>query len=458
MTTGLVLIVAVLVLGGVIATVGDRIGTRVGKARLTIFNLRPRRTATLITILTGIVISASTFGLLFAVDGQLRTGVFELGKIQRNLQDTRSELQGAKAEKEQIENRLKNSRRQQKMAQRQLEQINRSLQIAIDQQTKTQSQLQNTEQRLNQSQTQFRQAQQLLSTVTQQAASLRSEIQQLQTDRQELVRQRDQVREQIAQRDLEIAARDQAISSKEAQLKDLEIQTAFLTQQKASLEREYEDLRRGNVTLFRNQVLAWGIVRIDVPSAATRAVDQLLRRANQLVAQIIQPGTIKTDQQVIRITNSQVEQLSKRIADGKDYVVRISSGGNYVVGEPCVLAGDPCIDVIASAAPNQIVFRQGEVIATTTVTSSSMGAQSLGERISLLIAAAQFRCRQAGILDDTVRIADNRRDTIINFIEKLRQNPEPIEVRAVALEDAYTAGAHIELVAIQNGQVLFRTS
>ena len=92
MTTGLVLIVAILVLGGVIATVGDRLGTRVGKARLSLFNLRPRQTATLITIITGIVISASTFGLLFAVSDQLRTGVFELGKIQNNLKEARDEL------------------------------------------------------------------------------------------------------------------------------------------------------------------------------------------------------------------------------------------------------------------------------------------------------------------------------------------------------------------------------
>ncbi|NJM85416.1 MAG: DUF3084 domain-containing protein, partial [Leptolyngbyaceae cyanobacterium RM2_2_21] len=35
MTTGYILILAVLILGGVIATVGDRIGMRVGKARLT---------------------------------------------------------------------------------------------------------------------------------------------------------------------------------------------------------------------------------------------------------------------------------------------------------------------------------------------------------------------------------------------------------------------------------------
>ena len=41
MTTGYILILATLLLGGVIATVGDRLGTKVGKARLSLFNLRP---------------------------------------------------------------------------------------------------------------------------------------------------------------------------------------------------------------------------------------------------------------------------------------------------------------------------------------------------------------------------------------------------------------------------------
>jgi uncharacterized protein (DUF3084 family) len=458
MTTGLVLVVAMLVLGGVIATVGDRLGTRVGKARLSLFNMRPRQTATLITILTGIIISASTFGLLFAVSDQLRTGVFELENIQDNLKEAREELQSATDEKQQIEERLRRARRQQNNAQRQLEQINRSLDQAVTQQAQTQTQLKTTQQRLVESQTKFQQAQQLLGTVSQQATSLRSEIQQLQSDRQELVRQRDEVRGQIAQRDQEIAERDQAIRTRETQLKDLESQITFLDQQRDSLEREYEDLRRGSVTLFRNQTLAWGVVRIDQPSAAPRAVDQLLQRANQLVAQIIQPGTTRTDRQVIRITNAQVDQLASQISTGKDYVVRVIAGGNYVVGEPCVLAGEACIDVIATAAPNQVVFQQGEVIATTTVNASSMNSQTMAERIFLLIAAAQFRCRQAGILDDTVSIANNQRDEVVAFIEKLQQTTDSVEVQVVAAEDAYTAGARLALVAIQNGEVLFSTS
>ena len=81
MATGYILIAAILILGGVIATVGDRIGTRVGKARLSLFNLRPKKTAVLVTIFTGGLISASTLAILFAADEGLRKGVFELEDI-----------------------------------------------------------------------------------------------------------------------------------------------------------------------------------------------------------------------------------------------------------------------------------------------------------------------------------------------------------------------------------------
>jgi uncharacterized protein (DUF3084 family) len=60
--TGWLLILAVLILGGVLSTLGDRLGSRIGKARLSLFQLRPRKTAVLVTVLTGSLISALTLG------------------------------------------------------------------------------------------------------------------------------------------------------------------------------------------------------------------------------------------------------------------------------------------------------------------------------------------------------------------------------------------------------------
>ncbi|HEY9641809.1 MAG TPA: DUF3084 domain-containing protein [Coleofasciculaceae cyanobacterium] len=462
MTTGLLLIAAVLILGGVIATVGDRLGTKVGKARLTLFNLRPRKTATLITILTGGIISASTLGILFAISDQLRTGVFELEKIQDDLKSTRDELTQAKSEQEKTEQRLRNARRQQSVAQHRLERINQSLQAAVNRQARTESQLNLTQSQLQQTQSNYQQAQTQLSSISQQANTLKSEIQQLQSDRQELIRQRDAVKEQIVQRDQEIAQRDRAIADRETQLQRLEVQRTSLQQeidildrQYQSLQQEFQDLRQGNVAILRNQTLAAGAVRVNTPIAAQQVLNQLLQAANSRAAQRLRPDTPSTADQILQITNAEAEQVINQIQDGKVYVIRVLSDGNYVVGEPCVLAGQDCVQVNISAIPNQLVYRRGEVIASTTVNPATMPEEELKARISQMITAAQFRARQAGILPETIEIAN--RDRLYSFLDQLKQVKAPVEVQAIAAEDAYTAGIRLDLQALQDGQPTFGT-
>ena len=98
--SGWLLIVALLVLGGVLSTLGDRLGSRVGKARLSLFNMRPRRTAVVITVLTGSLISAVSLGLLLLVSQKLRVGLFELDALQQKLRDGRRDLKTANRERE----------------------------------------------------------------------------------------------------------------------------------------------------------------------------------------------------------------------------------------------------------------------------------------------------------------------------------------------------------------------
>lgn len=503
MTTGYILIAAILILGGAIATVGDRIGTRVGKARLSLFKLRPRNTAVVATILTGSIISGSTLAILFAADERLRTGVFELEKIQRDLRHkreqlafTRQQLKTTTTQKSQVENELAQARAEQieaqnrqAQAQLRLAEINQSLQAAIAKQSQTQAQLNgtqakqsqtqaqlnNTQSQLSQVTSQFQKAQDLLGTVSQQARALRSEIQQLQNERQQLLEQRNQVKAQIAklksqiaqrdkeiakldqtvaQRDRDIAERDQVIARRATRLKELETQQDYLEREVAKLERYYQDyqvLRQGNVALERGQVLAAGVVRIVEPSAARQAVEQLLRLANRTIIQFTQPSTNPVNEQVFQIPDEQVEQLIEQIDDGRDYVVRIRSAGNYVLGEKH-------IQVFAEAALNQVVFTSGEVLAAISAQPSSMTAKEIQQRIELLLGASNFRALRAGILGDTIQIGNGRPENLIRFFEQLKQYNQPVELKAVAAEVTYTSGPlKVELLAVQNGQVVFST-
>ncbi len=110
--SGWLLLIFLLLLGGVISSFGDLLGTKIGKARFSIFKLRPKRTATLITIITGSFISASSLSLMLLVNSQLRVGLFRLGDLQKKLQESRKLLFSLKSERETLEGKIVNKEKE----------------------------------------------------------------------------------------------------------------------------------------------------------------------------------------------------------------------------------------------------------------------------------------------------------------------------------------------------------
>ncbi len=105
--SGWLFIIFLLLLGGLISTLGDLLGSKIGKARFSVLKLRPKKTATLITILTGSLISASSLFLMILVNRQLRVGLFKLGDLQKKLQENKQVLIPLKKEREKLENKIK---------------------------------------------------------------------------------------------------------------------------------------------------------------------------------------------------------------------------------------------------------------------------------------------------------------------------------------------------------------
>ncbi len=115
-----ILIVFLILLGGLIAPFGDILGTKIGKARFSILKLRPKKTATIITIITGGFISSISIGLLILVSEEFRQRLFvdipflqqtldESKKALIPLQEERKKLEGTIIQKEKELNQLKNN-------------------------------------------------------------------------------------------------------------------------------------------------------------------------------------------------------------------------------------------------------------------------------------------------------------------------------------------------------------
>lgn len=82
-----------LILGSTaLAFLGDVLGFRYGKQRISIFGLRPKYTSRLITAITGGVITVIVLGVLSAFSQDVRTALFSMNYIQQQLLDLRLQL------------------------------------------------------------------------------------------------------------------------------------------------------------------------------------------------------------------------------------------------------------------------------------------------------------------------------------------------------------------------------
>ena len=78
---GLALIVAIIAIAGIIAYLGDRVGHQIGRKRMTLFNLRPKYTSTIIAVGTGMTIALAATVLALAFSAYARAAFFHLDEI-----------------------------------------------------------------------------------------------------------------------------------------------------------------------------------------------------------------------------------------------------------------------------------------------------------------------------------------------------------------------------------------
>jgi len=102
-----ILIVFLILLGGLIAPFGDLLGTKIGKARFSILKLRPKKTATIVTIITGGFISSISIGLLILVSEEFRQRLFvDIPLLQKTLDESKQALLPLKEEREMLEKKI----------------------------------------------------------------------------------------------------------------------------------------------------------------------------------------------------------------------------------------------------------------------------------------------------------------------------------------------------------------
>lgn len=322
---GVRLIVILAVIGGIIAYLGDRIGMRVGRRRLTLFGLRPKHTSVLITILTGILIVAVSLAVLSIASEDVRTALFRMRELQEALQTTRMQYEGVAeelylrlGELEQTQAQRDAAMRELLAAEERLERITAEYEAAVRE---------------------LREAEETLAFTLQRVGNLQ------------------QIGEELQQRIEELQARIDEMEA-EIQVKEAQIRAASLQL----------DLVRGGELAFRagDIVLAQVFDGRDSPARLEAQLLELLERADLIAVQ--RGARIPGEQppSALQLLGGVFEGTVRVLADSSSrWVVRVVSIFNTTVGEPLL--------VDLELVEEQLIYRQGDVIASVRIEDGTGG-------------------------------------------------------------------------------------
>lgn len=279
MLVGLKILAIIAVMGGIIAYVGDKIGTKVGKQRMSLFGLRPKYTSIVVTIITGLMIAAATVGVLSISSRSVRTALFGLDQMYAQMEELNQQIA---AKNEELKAR----------------------QAEIDAQAEQMNTMQEAVQASQQELEEVRAARDAMGVDLQ---SVKEAYQEAQGRMGDLEKARRVMEDHIA--DLQFTAKN--------------------------LENNITNLREGTVMFRVGELLSSATVRPGLSETEAQGVlTDILNDTNGL---ILKRFNIKEEQSVLYVSRSNMADAAKQLAAADTpMMVRIVASGNIIVGEPAI--------------------------------------------------------------------------------------------------------------------------
>lgn len=298
---GIILTFVLIIMGGVIAYIGDKLGTKVGKKKLSIFGLRPKHTSIIVTIITGILITSSTLGVLALTSQNVRVALFGMEKLNQQIRDTQNSLQTIS-----LDLAKANAEREEVIAA--LDKAKEDYRIASE---KSEEQIQELENK---------------------KSILENKNNALEETKREL---------------------DNRVASLSEQQKVLENDIERLNVLTNKLNQGIQFVREGDIIYRAGEVIVTGTVKPkEDKSKNTEALTEILNTANQT---ILARFDIKENIDVLWVSKEAFEQTIEQInQSNQEMVVRVVAAGNIVYGEP--------VRVNLELYPNKQIYKENQVV------------------------------------------------------------------------------------------------
>lgn len=305
------LIVVLVLTGGVIAFIGDRLGSKVGKKKLSLFGLRPRHTSILVTIITGILITTVTFGILAIASKDVRTALFGMNKLKEELNEKQSMLEEASGALVNVKNDLNTTKEEYAKSKKDLEETQEDLEIA----------------------------QQAAELLRQEQVALQNRNQELWSDNQTLIEHN----QSLAQNNQFLLANNESLKADNLELEKTN----------SDLQEGIENIRERPIIYRVGELLASGVIKkTDDPVKIQNDLNQIIALANSKI--IDRLGT-EGSKDGVWIYPIEYQKAMDRLKQAKgDTVIRLIVAANLVKGDPVLTE--------LEMHPNRVVYQENEFV------------------------------------------------------------------------------------------------
>ncbi|WP_302048057.1 DUF3084 domain-containing protein [Megamonas funiformis] len=308
---GIMLIVVLVLTGGVIAFIGDRLGSKVGKKKLSLFGLRPRHTSILVTIITGILITTVTFGILAIASKDVRTALFGMNKLKAELNEKQSMLEEASGALVNVKNDLNTTKEEYAKSKKDLEETQEDLEIA----------------------------QQAAELLRQEQVALQNRNQKLWSDNQTLIEHN----QSLAENNQFLLANNESLKADNLELEKTN----------NDLQEGIENIRERPIIYRVGELLASGVIKkTDDPVKIQNDLNQIIALANSKI--IDRLGT-EGSKDGVWIYPIEYQKAMDRLKQAKgDTVIRLIVAANLVKGDPVLTE--------LEMHPNRVVYQENEFV------------------------------------------------------------------------------------------------
>ncbi len=469
MSTPLFLLFGLTIATCVIAYWADNLGKKLGKKRVTLFGLRPRQTATLITMISSVGIMFFTLATLLLVNSGLRRALLHYDEeraantlLRADNKQLRHEQSALKLQNEQARQATTQAQKQEAIAQKAASEAKRDLKYAAANLKSEQANLkaakaQERLARLGESNANLRaknaarnlsSKQQQLDNVNRNLTGAKTRLAKLnlQLDRAEAAAKTAQAAADKAKAD-ETSAKKSFFTETKRFLKEAKgkfEEVARLEEEQKRVQKEIKQLQlvRNQLATFDTSVLAGWIFdeRTITPRTSIADTTIQLRKLVDGVSRVISEADSKRTLRLVipdgsmPPTNKIIDDLAKYLTTFTvDVSVRVISTRNHALSEPEIQAA-------LVPVPARLVLARGETLAESTVDGSQSDVRIFGQLFRLL-SDAEGLARSRGVSPylraekSEPFFFEDTNERLFEALHRIQEIKKSVKVRLVADAD-----------------------